>query len=166
MPVTSAGLLLHRERGGELEVFLGHMGGPYWAKKDAAAWSIPKGELDAGEEPLAAARREFAEEIGVDPPGGEVVDLGPVRYASGKTVHVFALAAPGFEVDEVVSETFELEWPPHSGRTVAFPEVDRAEWMPLGRAAERLVVGQRPALSALVARLDGAAGGAAERGGS
>jgi predicted NUDIX family NTP pyrophosphohydrolase len=90
------------------------------------------------------------------------MDLGPVRYASGKTVHVFALAAPGFEVDAVVSETFELEWPPHSGRTVAFPEVDRAEWMPLGRAAERLVVGQRPALSALVARL----GGGVEDGGS
>jgi len=159
MPVTSAGLLLHRERDGGLEVFLGHMGGPYWAKKDTAAWSIPKGELDPGETPLDAARREFAEEIGVPPPAGEPTDLGPVHYASGKTVHVFALPAPGFEVDTIVSETFELEWPPRSGRRVAFPEVDRAEWMPLGRAAERLVVGQRPALSALVAHLGGGTGG-------
>ncbi|MFK4730571.1 NUDIX domain-containing protein [Agromyces mediolanus] len=162
MPVTSAGLLLHRDRGEGLEVFLGHMGGPYWAKKDAAAWSIPKGELEAGEDPLAAARREFTEEIGVPPPDGEPAELGAVRYASGKTVYVFALAAPEFAIERVVSGTFELEWPPHSGRRVAFPEVDRAEWMPLGIAAERLVVGQRPALSALVAHL----GGAAEGGGS
>lgn len=157
MAVTSAGLLLYRGADGDrrLEVYLAHMGGPFWARKDAAAWSIPKGELDSGERALDAARREFAEEIGTAPPDGEPIDLGAFRYASGKTVHVFALEASGFDPAGVVSSTFELEWPPRSGRRQAFPEVDRAEWTPLDAARERLVVGQRPALDALVARVDG-----------
>lgn len=160
MPVTSAGLLLFRRGGPEgagaaLEVYLAHMGGPFWSRKDAAAWSIPKGELDPGEALLDAARREFAEEIGTDPPGGELLELGPFRYASGKTVHVFALEASDFDPVEIVSSTFELEWPPRSGRRQTFPEADRAEWVPLAVARERLVVGQRPALDALATRIAG-----------
>ncbi|MGX5696772.1 NUDIX domain-containing protein [Agromyces soli] len=150
MAATSAGLLLHRERGGDVEVFIAHMGGPFWAKKDASAWSIPKGEIDDGEGARTAALREFTEEIGTAPPDGEPVDLGVFRYSSGKTVQVFALEASDFEVDRVVSETFELEWPPRSGRRQAFPEVDRAEWTAVDVARERLVAGQRPALDALL----------------
>ena len=158
MTATSAGLLLHRERGGVVEVFIAHMGGPFWARKEQAAWSIPKGEIEDGEAVRVAALREFAEEIGTAPPEGEPIDLGVFRYSSGKTVQVFALEASGFEVDRVVSETFELEWPPRSGRRQAFPEVDRAEWTPIEAARDRLVVGQRPALDALLVALEAQAG--------
>lgn len=154
MAATSAGLLLHRERSGLVEVFIAHMGGPFWARKDQAAWSIPKGEIEDGEAVRVAALREFAEEIGTAPPEGEPIDLGVFRYSSGKTVQVFALEASGFEVDRVVSETFELEWPPRSGRRRAFPEVDRAEWTAIEAARDRLVLGQRPALDALLVALE------------
>ena len=156
MPVTSAGLLLWRapvspvSPGSEPEVFIAHMGGPFWARKEAGAWSIPKGEYVEGEDPLAAARREFAEEIGVSAPDAEYVDLGEFRYSSGKLVHVFAGAAPDFDVDVVQSNTFELEWPPRSGRRQSFPEVDEARWVPLPEARELLVAGQRPALDVLL----------------
>jgi len=156
VPVTSAGLLLFRELSG-LEVFIAHMGGPFWARKQAGAWSIPKGEF-ADEEPLVAARREFAEEIGVRAPDTDVIDLGAFRYSSGKTVRVFATRAPEFEVDEVRSNTFEIEWPPRSGRRQAFPEVDEARWTPVFEARELLTAGQRPALDALLAALDGSSG--------
>lgn len=156
MPVTSAGLLLYRERRDlrGLEVFIAHMGGPFWARKQAGAWSIPKGEF-TDEEPLAAARREFAEEIGVPPPDADVIDLGAFRYSSGKTVRVFAAHAPDFEIDEVRSNTFEIEWPPRSGRRQSFPEVDEARWTPAFEARELLTAGQRPALDALLSALDG-----------
>jgi predicted NUDIX family NTP pyrophosphohydrolase len=150
----SAGLLLHRDGPDGLEVWIAHMGGPFWAKKDERAWSIPKGELDEGEtDDLAVARREFAEEMGVPAPAADYALLGDFRYSSGKVVAVFAAAAPDFAPAEIRSNTFELEWPPRSGRVQAFPEVDRAAWVPLPRARELLVAGQVPALDALEERL-------------
>lgn len=153
--VTSAGILLFRRKGESstatgLEVLIAHMGGPFWRGKDAGAWSIPKGEYDARvEAPLDAARREFEEELGVPAPAGQPIDLGEFAYSSGKILRVFAVDGTRFTVDEFDFGTFELEWPPRSGRLVAFPEVDRAEWMATDAAASRLVKGQRPALDAL-----------------
>jgi predicted NUDIX family NTP pyrophosphohydrolase len=146
---ASAGILLYRRAPGGLEVFIAHMGGPFWSRKDDRAWSIPKGEMDAGEDAISAARREFAEEIGVAAPEAEYRALGIFRYSSGKTVEVFAAEAPGFDPGEITGGTFELEWPPRSGRMQTFPEVDRAEWTPLKTARARLVAGQVPALDAL-----------------
>ncbi len=147
-PQSSAGILLFRHGSHGLEVFIAHMGGPFWARKDDRAWSIPKGEFKPPEQPLAAARREFREEIGVDSPDAEYLSLGDVRYSSGKIVTVFA-AESDLEVEHVVSETFELEWPPRSGRIQAFPEVDDARWVALDDARAKLVAGQLPALDAL-----------------
>ncbi len=144
----SAGLLLHRERNGETEVLLVHPGGPFWARRDAGAWSIPKGEYAAGEDPLAAARREFAEELGAPPPDGETVDLGEVRQRSGKLVRAFALAGD-FDAQQIVSNTCEVEWPPRSSRTIEIPEVDRAEWFSLAQARQKLI----PAQAELLQRL-------------
>jgi len=148
--VTSAGLLLHRGSvaGGDAEVFLAHMGGPFWRSRPRA-WSIPKGLVEAGEDPLDTARREFAEEIGVPPPTGTVVDLGEVRQASGKRVHVFAVRAEDFGVDVVRSNTVRLELPRGSGRFVEVPEVDDARWVPLAAARDLLVAGQVPVLDRL-----------------
>jgi predicted NUDIX family NTP pyrophosphohydrolase len=142
---TSAGLLLHRVRDGEREVLLVHPGGPFWARKDAGVWSIPKGEHDPSEDPLDAARREFAEELGSGPPSpaaGEVpVDLGEIRQRAGKRVRAFA--QPGdLATDDVHSNTIEIEWPPRSGRRIEIPEVDRAEWFTLERAREKLIPAQ------------------------
>jgi predicted NUDIX family NTP pyrophosphohydrolase len=156
MPVVSAGLLLVRRRAdvsgvvpAPLEVFIAHMGGPFWARKREGAWSIPKGEFDpAAEAPLAAASREFAEELGVPAPDGEPVDLGEFRYSSGKRLRVFAVEAPAFELEQVVSNTFELEWPPRSGRRQSFPEIDDARWATVDDARPLLVAGQRPVLEA------------------
>ena len=131
-----------------LEVFLGHMGGPFWRGKDAAAWSIPKGTFTEEEEPLAAARREFAEEIGRPAPEVDYRELGAFRYASGKLVWVFA-GESDFDPSEVRSNMFEIEWPPRSGRRQEFPEIDAAGWFTLDAARERLVKGQRAALDAL-----------------
>jgi predicted NUDIX family NTP pyrophosphohydrolase len=145
--VRSAGILLYR-RSPTLEVWIGHMGGPYWAKKDDGAWSIPKGIFGDDEEPLAAAMREFAEELGVEPPATEYAKLGEFRQSSGKVVVVFA-AESDFELDVLHSNTFDLEWPPRSGRTVAFPELDDARWFPIDVARAKVVKGQRPMLDAL-----------------
>jgi predicted NUDIX family NTP pyrophosphohydrolase len=146
----SAGILLHRDGIDGLEVWIAHMGGPFWARKEEHAWSVPKGELDEGEtDDLAVARREFAEEIGHPAPETDYVALGEFRYASGKVVAVFTAAAPDFAPAEVRSNTFEVEWPPRSGRRQAFPEIDRAEWTPLPLARRRLVAGQAPALDML-----------------
>jgi len=147
MAETSAGILLYR-RMPHLEVFLGHMGGPFWRGKDAAAWSIPKGTFTEEEEPLAAACREFAEEIGRPAPEVDYRELGVFRYSSGKLVWVFA-GESDFDPSEVRSNTFEIEWPPRSGRKQTFPELDAAGWFTLDAARERLVKGQRPALDAL-----------------
>lgn len=150
MPAApSAGILLYRTGGDGLEVLIAHMGGPFWARKDEHAWSIPKGELEAGEDELASARREFAEELGVPAPDVEYRELGVYRYSSGKTVTVFAAEAPEFDLGGFAPGTFELEWPPRSGRLQRFPEVDRAEWVPVADARLKLVAGQVPALDAL-----------------
>ena len=140
---TSAGLELFRERGadGALEVLLGHMGGPFWARKDEGAWSIPKGELEPDEDPLAGARREFAEELGHAPPDGPVIELGEIRQKAGKRVIAFAVQGD-FDPADIVPGTFELEWPPRSGRRQAFPEVDRVAWFDLPTAAAKIVRGQ------------------------
>jgi predicted NUDIX family NTP pyrophosphohydrolase len=148
MAVQSAGILLWRRADAGLEVFVAHMGGPFWARKDAGAWSIPKGEYDADEDPLEAARREFAEEIGVDAPPHDYTLLGEFRQSSGKVVTAYA-AESDFAVEHVRSNTFAVEWPPKSGRIQEFPEVDRAEWMPLADAEWRLVKGQVALLGAL-----------------
>ncbi|WP_326565630.1 NUDIX domain-containing protein [Amycolatopsis rhabdoformis] len=142
----SAGLLLFRRRA-EVEVLLAHMGGPFWAKKDDAAWSLPKGELEDGEDPESAARREFSEELGLPAPDGSWLPLGDVRQ-SGKVVTAWAVEA---ELDPaaVVPGTFSLEWPPRSGRTQEFPEVDRVEWFGLEAARVKLVKGQRAFLDRL-----------------
>lgn len=150
MPVRSAGILLYRLAGADPEVLIAHMGGPFWAKKDAGAWSIPKGEYDPEAETAQdAAVREFREELGVNPPASPLVDLGTWAYSSGKRITVFAADGTGFSAIGLTFGTFEIEWPPRSGRCVEFPEVDRAEWMPLDDARGRLVKGQRPALDAL-----------------
>lgn len=140
MSRLSAGLLLYRRRGGVLEVFLVHPGGPFWAGKDAGAWSIPKGEFSPGEEPLAAARREFGEETGFTA-AGEFLPLTPLKQPSGKLIQAWAVAGdcdPG----AIRSNTFTLEWPPRSGRRQEFPEVDRADWFTLAGAREKIIKGQ------------------------
>jgi predicted NUDIX family NTP pyrophosphohydrolase len=150
----SAGLLVHRESAaGGLEVLLVHMGGPFWARKDEGAWTIPKGEYDDDEDPFAVARREFTEELGKPVPDGPVTDLGEIRQSGGKRVQVWALRAD-VDVTEIESNTFTLEWPPRSGKTREFPEVDRAAWFDLEAARAKLVRGQVPLLDALTASLD------------
>jgi len=147
---TSAGLVLFRERtAGELEVLLGHMGGPFWARRDEGAWSIPKGELEEGEPPLAAALREFAEELGHAPPEGPVVELGEIRQKAGKRVIAFAMEGD-FDPQEIAPGTFEMQWPPRSGRMQSFPEVDRVAWFDLVTAAAKIVRGQAELLERLV----------------
>jgi predicted NUDIX family NTP pyrophosphohydrolase len=147
MAKISAGLLLYRRREAGIEVLLVHPGGPFWAKKDAGAWSIPKGEAAAGEDLLAAARREFHEETGLGV-AGDFRALDPVRQAGGKHVHAWALEAD-CDADAIRSNTFEMEWPPSSGRTQAFPEVDRAAWLDLSTARVKLTKGQLPLLDQL-----------------
>ncbi|HLM49969.1 MAG TPA: NUDIX domain-containing protein [Solirubrobacteraceae bacterium] len=146
MPRRSAGLLLFRRPGPE--VLLVHPGGPFWARKDRAAWSIPKGEIEPGEEPPDVARREFSEELGLPVPPGELSDLGEVRQAGGKVVRAYALEGD-LDAGAISSNSFEMEWPPRSGRRAAFPEVDRAAWFDLATAREKLVPGQVPLLERL-----------------
>ena len=149
MATTSAGILLYR-LDPDPEVLIAHMGGPYWAAKDAGAWSIPKGEFDEGDEAaLDAALREFREELGIDPPDGPFAELGTFAYSSGKRVTVFVADGTELALDGVEFGEFEMEWPPRSGRTRSFPEVDRVEWTGLDAARARLVKGQRPAIDAL-----------------
>lgn len=158
MATTSAGILLYR-LDPEPEVLIAHMGGPYWAAKDAGAWSIPKGEFAEGEEPaLDAARREFREELGIDAPDAAYAELGTFAYSSGKRVTVFVADGAGLSLDDLEFGEFDLEWPPRSGKTASFPEVDKVEWMPLPAARDRLVKGQRPAIDALQEQLAAAGG--------
>jgi predicted NUDIX family NTP pyrophosphohydrolase len=145
----SAGILLWRDGMTGREVWIAHMGGPFWTGKDERSWSIPKGEYDEGEDPLTVARREFAEEMGVPAPDVDYVELGDYRYASGKVLTVFSAEGGAFDLAEIHSNLFEMEWPPRSGRRESFPEVDRAEWAPLDSARRRLVAGQLPMLGDL-----------------
>ena len=144
----SAGILLYRIADGQPEVLLVHPGGPFWRNKDLGAWSIPKGERAAGEDAEATARREFAEELGVKPVG-MLSPLGRIRQRGGKQVEAFAIQGE-FDVDRLSSNSFEMEWPPRSGRMQSFPEVDRAGWFSLAEAREKINAGQR----ALIDRLE------------
>ncbi|RBP14107.1 putative NUDIX family NTP pyrophosphohydrolase [Roseiarcus fermentans] len=153
MPKTSAGILLFRSRPYGAEVLLVHPGGPYWARKDDGAWSIPKGEANPGEDLLDAARREFFEETGARVEGA-FMDLGAHRQPGGKVVAAWALEGD-FDPASLSSGPFTMEWPPRSGKTAEFPEVDRAEWFDLAAAERKILVGQRPILAALARRLEG-----------
>jgi len=144
---SSAGLLMYRRQSGELEVLLVHPGGPFWQKRDAGAWSIPKGELDEGEDPLAAARREFQEETGVEPEG-PFLELATVRQKAGKVVHAWAFEGD-WDPAKLRSNTFRIEFPPGSGRIGEYPEVDRAEFFPLDTAKVKINSGQVPLLEEL-----------------
>jgi predicted NUDIX family NTP pyrophosphohydrolase len=149
VPKLSAGLLLYRVRGGVVDVLIAHPGGPFWARKDDGAWSIPKGEYTQGEDPWMAAQREFTEEVGLTPPAGPRVDLGSVKQSGGKVVTAFAVQGD-LDVTEARSNTFELEWPRGSGQLRTFPEVDRVDWFPLAQARAKLLDGQRSFLDQLM----------------
>jgi predicted NUDIX family NTP pyrophosphohydrolase len=148
VPKLSAGLLLYRVHDGVVEVLIGHPGGPFWARKDDGAWSIPKGEYTDGEDPWTAAQREFEEEVGLSPPPGPRLDLGPVKQPSGKVLTVFAVRGE-LDITDAHSNTFELEWPRGSGRIKAFPEIDRLGWFSLSKARVKLLKGQLPVLDHL-----------------
>jgi predicted NUDIX family NTP pyrophosphohydrolase len=155
----SAGILLWRTSDVGVEVLLGHLGGPLWSRKDAGAWSAPKGEYDDTEAPLQAALREFTEETGLAVPvdSEELVPLGEVRQPSGKRVSLWA-GRGDLDPDAAVPGTFTMEWPPRSGRMAEFPELDRFAWWSVGDARDRLVAGQRPFLDRLLALIDASAG--------
>jgi len=142
LSARSAGLVVYRKRDGRLEVLLVHPGGPFWAKRDDGAWSIPKGELAENEAGIDVARREFQEELGVPAPNGELKTLGDVRQAGGKVVHAWATSGD-LDVTRLTSNTFEVEWPPRSHKMQRFPEVDRADWFDLDSARRKLVPAQR-----------------------
>ena len=152
MAKHSAGILLYRKTDTGYEVLLVHPGGPFWAKKDLGSWSIPKGEYDEGEEPLVAAKREFAEEIGSQAPDGDYQTLGEAKQSSGKIVHAFTLESD-FSLEKFSSNMFQMEWPPKSGQTQEFPECDKAAWVPLASAKQKLVKGQVALLETLASHL-------------
>ncbi|UPK68278.1 NUDIX domain-containing protein [Chitinophaga filiformis] len=152
MAKQSAGILLYRKKGKRLEVFLGHPGGPFWAKKDLGSWSVPKGEYQEGEEPLQAAIREFEEETGYRP-SGHFIQLATIRQKGHKTVHCWAVAGD-LDADSIVSNLFEIEWPPRSGKMKSFPEIDRAAWFPIDIAREKINERQAGFIDELVARID------------
>jgi predicted NUDIX family NTP pyrophosphohydrolase len=153
MAAVSAGIMVYRPGIGGFEVLLVHAGGPFWKKKDLGAWSVPKGLIDPGEEPLAAARREFAEETGLPCPEGEMIDLAEIRMASGKRVRVWAVAGD-VPVDGCRSNAFRQEWPPKSGKFVEFPEVDQWRYFPLEEARAKINANQAPLLDRLLAALE------------
>jgi predicted NUDIX family NTP pyrophosphohydrolase len=153
VPKTSAGILLFRRRQDGVEVLLVHPGGPFWAKKDEGAWSIPKGETETNEDSAVAAKREFLEETGAMIEGA-LLELGTFRQPSGKIVAAFA-SEGDFDPATLQSNVFAMEWPPRSGKTTEFPEVDRAAWFNLDAALAKILKGQRPILAALRDRLDG-----------
>lgn len=151
MPKTSAGILLYRPGPAGLEVLLVHPGGPFWKNKDLESWSIPKGEVEPGEDLLAAARREFAEELGLPCPES-AVELVPIQQKGGKTVHAWAVAGD-LDPAAIVGGTFEMEWPPRSGRKQEFPEVDRAEFFSIEEARRKILPAQMPLVEELVRRV-------------
>lgn len=152
MPRRSAGLLLYRLADDGVEVLIGHPGGPFWARKDDGAWSIPKGEYADDEDPWTAARREFVEEIGLPVPAGPRLDLPPVKQPGGKVVTAFAVQAD-LDVSDSVSNTFELEWPKGSGNVREYPEIDRVGWFSVAEAQVKMLKGQRPLLDSLMEHL-------------
>ena len=152
MTRLSAGIVLYRPAPSGLHVLLGHMGGPYWARKDIGAWTIPKGEYPADEDALSAARREFEEETGHPIPANELIDLGEVRQSGGKIVRTWAVEGD-LDTTTAVSNTFELEWPPRSGRVQTFPELDRLEWFDIDLAHTKIITAQRTFLDRLLRRL-------------
>ena len=156
MPKKSAGLLLFRKVSGRLEVLLVHPGGPFWAKKDEGAWSIPKGEIEDDEDPLTAAKREFAEETGFKPEGVTIA-LEPVRQPGGKLVCAWAMRQD-FDPSGLKSNTFSMEWPPKSGRYREFPEIDRAAWFTIEAARKKILKGQAPFLDQLQQKFTDSAG--------
>jgi predicted NUDIX family NTP pyrophosphohydrolase len=151
VPKLSAGVLLYRIRDDVVEGLIAHPGGPFWARKDEGAWSIPKGEYADGEDPWAAAQREFAEELGRALPEGPRIDLGTLKQPSGKVVTAFAVLGD-FDITDARSNTFELEWPKGSGAVREFPEVDRVGWFPVAQARNKLLKGQRAFLDLLMAQ--------------
>ena len=156
MPREAAGILMFRRGGDGLEVLLVHPGGPYWRSKDVGAWTIPKGKLEDGEAPIDAARREFEEETGFELEG-ELVSLGSIRQRSGKLVRAWAVEGDA-DPANLSSLTFEMEWPPRSGRMQTFPEVDEAAFFSLAEAARRILPAQRPLLDRLTSRVNGSDG--------
>ncbi|HZD58767.1 MAG TPA: NUDIX domain-containing protein [Anaerolineales bacterium] len=151
MNKESSGILLYRQKNDQLEILLVHPGGPFWKKKDLGAWSIPKGEF-ADEDPLSAAKREFEEEIGM-PIDGEMIALTPQQQKAGKVVHAWAVEGD-LNPEEIRSNTFEMEWPPKSGKKQAFPEIDRAEWFPVQTARKKINQGQVAFIQELIEKLD------------
>lgn len=147
----SAGLLLYRFRDDALQVLLVHPGGPFWIRRDAGAWTVPKGEYEPTEEPLAAALREFEEELGCRPDACEWIELAPIRQRGGKLVTAFAGQAD-FDASRLVSNTFSMEWPPRSGQMREFPEVDRAQWYAIAEARQKILASQVPLLDELERR--------------
>jgi predicted NUDIX family NTP pyrophosphohydrolase len=148
----SAGILLFRRVDGDVQVLLGHMGGPLWARRDAGGWTIPKGEYQPDEEPLDAARREFAEELGLPAPAADLIELGSIKQAGGKVVTAWA-GEGDVDPAAIVPGTFDLEWPKGSGQIQQFPELDRVAWFGVDEAAQKLVAAQREFLDRLAERL-------------
>ncbi|HVY32605.1 MAG TPA: NUDIX domain-containing protein [Polyangiaceae bacterium] len=148
----SAGLLVYRGSGPTLEVLLVHPGGPFWAKKDDGAWFIPKGEIEPGEDALAAARREFNEELGIAPPAGEPLELGSVKNKGGKLIDAWAIAGD-LDLSDFKSNLFSMEWPPRSGKQREFPEVDRAQYFGIEGATQKMHPAEQPLLQRLLERL-------------
>jgi len=153
MKKHSAGLLVYRKKGSTIEVLVAHMGGPFHAKKDEGHWSIPKGEYEEGEDPLATAKREFKEELGKKVPGGKLIELGDIKQKNNKIVTAWAVAGD-LDTTSIKSNTFEVEWPPHSGKTQEFPEIDRAGWFSLEETAKKLIPGQATFLKRLADKLN------------
>lgn len=163
MPKLSAGLLLYRSVDGTVEVLIGHPGGPFWARKDDGAWSIPKGEYAEGDDPWTVARREFEEELGKPPPVGPRIEFAPLKQPSGKVITAFAVRGD-LDLVGTESNTFELEWPKGSGKVREFPEIDRVEWFSVAQARSKLLKGQRPLLDQLLAAVeDDESGGSRSR---
>jgi len=149
MPKKSAGLLLYHDSGSGIEVLLAHPGGPFWRNKDEGSWTIPKGEFDDDEDPFAAARREFHEELGSAAPGGDYLELKPIKQKNGKMVYAWAIAGE-FDPATLRSNTFSCEWPPKSTRMQEFPEVDRAEWFPAEVARKKILAAQAALVDQLI----------------
>lgn len=157
MPKLSAGVLLYRVNAQVVEVLIVHPGGPFWARKDEGAWSIPKGEYAEGDDPWTAARREFGEELGLPLPDGTCIEFGTAKQPSGKVVTAFGIRVDldlDLDIAGARSNTFEMEWPRGSGRLREFPEVDRVDWFPVAQARTKLLKGQRVFLDRLMAHAD------------